>query len=79
MATETFSPKWAPHCVGSFDRSYDEDGKPEPTWVELSCSVCGAAHRAKCESGAPRDWVLRWANAHLHRDALKDPFPGGSR
>lgn len=75
MARESFSPRWAPHVSGSFDRSFDPEGRPEPTWVELSCSNCGETHRVKCESGAPTQWILKWASVHLHRDPLNDPFP----
>ncbi len=67
---EAWSPKWAPHARGTYEREVDSDGKPEPTWVLLSCDVCGETHRVRCESGAPRHWIQRWANVHLHRDPL---------
>lgn len=75
MARETFSPRWAPHVVGTYDRTTDPDGNPEPTWVELSCSICKDSHRVKCESGAPRHWVQIFAQQHVHRDALLGEFP----
>ncbi len=78
MARESFSPKWCPHVSGTYSRDLDADGNPEPTWVELSCSKCGDAHRVKCESGAPRHWVQLYAQQHVHRDALKEQFPGGT-
>ena len=70
MPKEQWSPRWAPHASGSFDRAMGPDGKPEPTWVQLSCSVCNATHQVKCESGAPTHWIQRWATVHLHRDVL---------
>ncbi len=70
MASETWAPKWAPHASGTYERAIAPDGSPEPTWVELKCAECGEAHRAKCESGMPREWILRWARVHLHRDPL---------
>lgn len=70
MGVETFSPQWASHVHGVFTREQDEDGKPEPTWVELSCDRCKARHRVHCASGAPRQHVLVWANLHLHRDPM---------
>lgn len=79
MSRETFSPKWCPHVSGQYDRGFDADGKPEPTWVELSCSFCHETYKIKCESGAPRQHVLRWASVHLHRDPMKDPFPEQKR
>lgn len=73
---EEYSPKWAPHVKGVYSREVDpETGQPEPTWVMLSCSICQDVHRVRCDSGAPRNWVLKYATAHVHRDALKEPFP----
>jgi hypothetical protein len=78
--TETYAPRWAPHASGTFERETDGDGLPAPTWVRLSCSKCGATHSVRCVSGAPRNQVVAWASAHLHRDAMKEEFPkGGAR
>jgi hypothetical protein len=69
----TYSPSWCPTVVGTFDREVDpETGRPEPTWVHLICGICGEKHQVKCESGAPTQWVLRFATNHLHRDPLKE-------
>lgn len=76
---ETHTPKWAPHVHGVYRRELDDEGKPVPTWVHLSCDVCKATHRVRCDSGAPIAWVQRWARVHLHRDPLKDPFPEQKR
>lgn len=75
MAEETYRPKWAPHVVGTYARELDEDGKPEPTLVRFRCETCGEGGQRRCDSGAPIQWVLKFATNHLHRDALKDPFP----
>jgi len=73
---ETYSPKWCPHVSGSFVRASDPTtGKPEPTWVTMSCSVCNDVYRMRCDSGAPIQWILKFATQHLHRDPLRDPFP----
>jgi hypothetical protein len=69
---EKYSPTWAPHVAGEYERDTDpETGRPEPTWVRLSCGMCGESHRVRCDSGAPRNWVLKWAVLHAHRDPLK--------
>lgn len=73
---EEFRPKWCPHVVGRFDREVDPDtGLPETTTVLIECERCGDRHRATCSSGAPTQWVLKFATGHLHRDPLADPFP----
>lgn len=73
---EEYSPAWCPHVKGIFTRAVDpETGAPEPTWVTCSCGICGDIYRVRCESGAPRQWVLKFATLHVHRDALRDPFP----
>ncbi len=75
MAAEEFRPPWAPWVVGRYEREVDpETGLPEPTVVRLKCERCGDEHRARCGSGAPTQWVLRFAVAHAHRDPL-DPLP----
>ncbi len=72
MSTETYSPRWALHVSGTYERAMDPvTGKPEPTIVRLACATCGDTHQARCESGAPRQWVLIYARAHVHRDVLK--------
>lgn len=70
MPREVWAPRWCPHASGSYERTTGPDGKPEPTWVFLSCSVCGQEHRVKCESGAPLHWIQKWASVHLHRDVM---------
>lgn len=72
---EEFRPKWAPHVVGTYEREVDEDGKPEPTMVRFCCEVCKETGQHRCDSGAPRQWILRFAINHVHRDALNAPFP----
>jgi hypothetical protein len=67
---ESWSPRWAPHASGTYERALTPEGTPEPTWVQLSCSICGQTHQVKCESGAPTHWIQRWASVHLHRDVL---------
>ncbi len=81
MSVEEYRPAWCPHVVGRFERKVDEEGKPEAIRVDLECDECGELARATCESGAPRQWVLRFAQAHVHRDPLNDQFPkqGGQR
>lgn len=72
---DSYSPKWAPHVSGSWTLTYEDDGTPEPCVVLMTCATCGATHRTTCRSGMPRQWVLRFATAHAHRDPLRDPFP----
>ncbi len=68
-----FRPKWASHVVGTFQEPRaDEDGRPEPTKVFMHCETCGERWQTTCASGAPRQWVLRYAVAHVHRDRM-DP------
>lgn len=78
MATEEYRPLWADHVVGTYEREVDkETGLPEPTTVRMKCEKCGATHQHKCTSGAPRQWILRFATVHVKcaRDVLKDEFP----
>jgi hypothetical protein len=58
--------------TGTYDRSFDPEGKPEKTMVYLTCNFpgCGATHQHSCESGAPRQWIQYFAQGHLHRDPL---------
>jgi hypothetical protein len=74
---ERYSPNWAPHVVGAFERKADEDGNPEPIWIELTCSRCGEQGRTKCVTGAPRQQILRWATIHAHRDPFARPKKEG--
>jgi hypothetical protein len=76
MAVEVFRPKWAPHVSGTFERVLEDDGTPARIVVELLCDRCKQTHQARCDSGAPTSWVLRFAVNHVHRDALIDEFPG---
>lgn len=76
---ECYRPAWCPHVQGTYRRAFDADGKPEAIWVELSCDACGDRHRARCESGAPRQWVLRYATAHVHRDVMAVPMKEKTR
>lgn len=70
-----YSPKWCPHVKGTYEREVDEEGKPVPTWVTMSCGKCGDVYRMRCDSGAPTQWILKFAVQHVHRDVLNDPFP----
>jgi len=70
VASEVWSPKWCPHVSGVYEREFDPDGRPEPTWVLLSCERCKEKHRVRCDSGAPRVWIQKYASVHLHRDQL---------
>ncbi len=72
---ETHTPKWAPFVTGTYERKVDDEGKPERIVVDIRCSRCGATHQARCDSGAPIQWILRFALGHTHRDALIDKFP----
>lgn len=73
---EEYSPAWNPNVKGIYTREVDpETGAPEPTWVVMSCSVCQDVYRVRCDSGAPRQWILKFATQHVHRDPLRDPFP----
>lgn len=71
---ETWSPEWAPHVVGRWNkRTLDpETGEPEPQMVHMACAQCGATYRVRCTSGAVRSWVNRFANVHFHGNPL-DP------
>jgi hypothetical protein len=63
----TYSPKWAPHVVGSFEtRAIDESGLPEEKKVEARCSVCGGTFQRTCTSGLMRQWINTFASAHVH-------------
>lgn len=75
MAVNEFRPKWCPHVVGRFDDlSRDsETGMPEPVLVKMECEQCGATHQMKCATGMPRQWVLRFATVHVHRDVMAIP------
>jgi hypothetical protein len=67
----TYSPQWAPHIVGEFEPpTTDERGRPEPNKVRMRCGICKATHQTTCYSGAPRQWVLKFAVVHAHRDPL---------
>lgn len=70
-----YSPQWAPHVEGEFEPTKtNEEGAPEPNLVRIKCNVCGATHQVKCMSGAPRQWVLKFATVHAHRDPFA-PLP----
>lgn len=70
--TDIYSPKWAPHVVGTIpDRKSDGDGGFETQWVALECVFCNDKMKVPCTSGAPRQKVLQYALNHAHRDALK--------
>lgn len=72
----TYSPAWAQHVIGTFpERQVDpETGQAEPQLVRMRCTKCGDQHQVMCSTGAVRQWVLRYATVHLHRDAL-GPIP----
>lgn len=71
--SESYGPAFAPHVVGEFERKQDEDGRPEPIWVDLSCGKCGDRTRVRCHLGAPRSKVLAYAVNHLHADPMAVP------
>jgi hypothetical protein len=66
MSLLEWSPRWAPHVVGVYE------AKPpgEEAKVTGRCGVCGEDFRRTCASGAPREWIARFARVHLHRDPL---------
>lgn len=70
VSREAYSPQWAPHVKGVYERAMDDDGLPEPTWVLLACDKCRGTHRVHCTSGAPRQHVQAFARLHLHRDPM---------
>lgn len=72
----TYSPTWAPHVVGTYpERVIDrETGEADPQLVEMVCTICRDTHRVKCTTGAVRQWILRFAANHIHRDPLA-PIP----
>jgi len=69
---DRYRPDFAPHVMGEIEpRSWDqEDGRWEDQRVEARCEKCGATLRAVCRSGKPRQWVVKFALVHLHRDPL---------
>lgn len=71
MAAETYAPAWCPWAKGTFDRE-----KALPLKILLACEKCGECSEARCEQGAPRQWVLRWAVVHAHRDPMHEQVPG---
>ena len=73
MALETYSPKFAPHVTGTYERKVDEDGRPERIEVALTCSTCGDRCAVPCYAGAPRTKVLAYAMNHVHADPMAVP------
>ncbi|MGA7120384.1 MAG: hypothetical protein WBY94_09820 [Polyangiaceae bacterium] len=72
-----WSPNYAPHVKGHYeDREIGPDGEPEEAEVGAECGICGAAFKRKCKSGLMREWISRFAIAHLHRDPLSTPKKG---
>lgn len=73
----SYSPPWAPHVIGEYpERVIDrETGQAESQLINMSCSKCNDTHQHTCDSGAVRQWILRYASVHLHRD----PFTGAPR
>jgi hypothetical protein len=69
MSGREWQVRWAPGVLAVIeDRSFDEDGRPEPQRVDLTCRTCGAYALVWCESGQPRRHAALFARAHLHRD-----------
>lgn len=62
--------------IGEFpEREFDpETGVAEPQVVRMRCSSCGDQHQVTCTTGAVRQWILRFASLHLHRDPM-GPIP----
>lgn len=71
---ETFSPQWAPHIIGRYNKRVidPETGESDPQIVRIVCGKCNAAYQVKCTTGAVRAWVNRFATVHYHGDPL-DP------
>ena len=58
-----------------------ETGEREPQRVEASCATCGARYRNECRQGMPRQHILRFAQARLHRapPQARPTVPGARR
>ena len=60
-----FSPPFAPHVRGEYpEKTYDDDGRIDPVRILLSCSRCGDASEARCDSGRYREKVVKYALGH---------------
>lgn len=65
--TESYSPPFAPHVKGAYERREGTD----PQRFEARCETCGEGFGpASCDSGRVRERIAKFAVAHLHRDAL---------
>lgn len=73
---QSYSPSWCSHVIGEYpEREVDpETGVAEPQLVRMRCTKCNDTHQVMCSTGAVRQWVLRYATAHAHRDPL-GPIP----
>lgn len=72
-----YSLHWSPHVKGRYtERTVDEDGIPEEQKVEAFCQVCNTMFRRTCSSGMVRQHIAMFAQVHVHRNPLSDPFPG---
>lgn len=72
MEREQWSPPFALHVVGEYDRrTFDEDGLPEPQKVVMDCKRCGAHWETMCSTGQVRAHISRFGMVHLHSDPLK--------
>ena len=70
-ATTTWRPQHAPHVEGSWtQRTFDDNGMPEPQTVKMKCEKCGTTWQVPCSSGLVRAHVQRFSLQHLHRDVL---------
>lgn len=71
----TYAPPWAPHVAGRYTERLVVEGEVQDQVVEATCSQCGDSFRRRCSSGQVRAHIAAFAQAHVHRDPLKDPFP----
>ncbi len=68
--TESYSPRWAPHVVGRYERrAFDPTlHVHEPQRYVVTCAACGAEHRGECASGMVRDHIATFARVHVHAE-----------
>ena len=61
----SWRPPFAPHVRGDHpDRTFDEDGAPEPAAVALRCERSGDRAEVRCASGRFRQRIAQYALAH---------------
>lgn len=78
MTWTTWTPPYAPHVEGRYtELEIDPDtNQPLEQRVSAMCRQCGAEWGpVTCTSGMVRQHIATFARVHLHRDALREPFP----